>query len=72
MWVIGREKKVLLKNGCRSKNMNHNAESQEEANCKISLTNSNAENCIKKSTLSFNMKEKGSLDMASDIRSDQN
>lgn len=52
--------KVMLKSGCRSKQMNHNTESQE-ANCKISLTNSNAENCIKKSTMSSNMKEKDSF-----------
>lgn len=39
----------------------------QEANCNISLNNSNTEDWIKKSTVSCNMKEKGSLDMDSDI-----
>ena len=49
------------------KMMNHNPASEEEASCKISLTNLNAEDCIKKSTMSSNMKEKGKLDIDSDI-----
>lgn len=46
--VIRRGKKFPLKSECTLKKINHNLASQQEANCKISLTNLNAEDCIRK------------------------